>query len=308
MVRGSFQVSAGEAEKEVARKLDMGLTVLGLHSQENLGLMLNLLGLKPPEGALTGLDGVLIGLRTRDLLQHLLEARCRLSLVVLLIEDLHWIDSVSEEVLGRIVDGEALLLLHTRRPEYEPTWLEQSVVTKLHLEPLPAGDIRRLIQVRLGVEVLPEALARQVTEKAEGNALFAEEIVSFLTERGVLRVSGGKVEFDASAVAATLPASVQSLLIARVDHLAPQDRTLLQAAAVIGRRFNPELLAVAANSGDNINARLAEMQALDLVYPEAKSRDYSFKHALVRNALYQSRVPSDRSSPNIFHPSRNRRM
>ena len=107
VVRGSFQVSAGEAEKEIARKLEMGLTVLGLHSPENLGLLLNLLGLKPPEGALAGLDGVLIGLRTRDLLQHLLEARCRLSPVVLLIEDLHWIDSVSEEVLGKIVDGES---------------------------------------------------------------------------------------------------------------------------------------------------------------------------------------------------------
>ena len=79
VVRGSFQVSAGEAEKEVARKLDMGLTILGVHSQENLGLLLNLLGLKPPEGALAGLDGVLIGLRTRDLLQNLLEARCRLT-------------------------------------------------------------------------------------------------------------------------------------------------------------------------------------------------------------------------------------
>jgi hypothetical protein len=73
VVRGSFQVNAGEAENEVARKLEMGLTVLGLNSLENLGLLLNLLGLKPPEGAITGLDGVLIGLRTRDLLRQLLE-------------------------------------------------------------------------------------------------------------------------------------------------------------------------------------------------------------------------------------------
>ncbi len=98
VVRGAFQVRSGEAENEVPRKLEMGLTGLGLNSPESLGLLLNMLGLKPPEGALTGLDGVLIGLRTRDLLQILLEARCRLSPVVLLIEDLHWIDSVSQEV------------------------------------------------------------------------------------------------------------------------------------------------------------------------------------------------------------------
>ena len=69
-------------------------------------------------------------------------------------------------------------------------------MTKLHLEPLPAGDIRRLVQARLGVEVLPETFVRQVEEKAEGNPLFAEEIVSFLTERGVLRTTASKVEFD----------------------------------------------------------------------------------------------------------------
>ncbi len=168
VLRGSFDVSAGESEKEVARKLDMSLTVLGLQSLQNLGLLLNLLGLKPPEEALTGLDGVLVGLRTRDLLQHLLEARCRISPVVMLIEDLHWIDSASEEVLGKIIDGDVQLplqLVYTRRPEYEPAWLDRSVVAKLRLDPLPAGDIRRLVQARLGVATVPDALARLVVEK-----------------------------------------------------------------------------------------------------------------------------------------------
>ena len=291
VVRDLVQVGAGEAEKEIAQKLEVGLTAVGLNSPQNLGLLLHLLGLNVPSGALTGLDGVLIGLRTRDLLQQLLEARCRLSPVVIVIEDLHWIDTVSEEVLGKIVGSEAklrLLVLPTRRPEYVPPWLDRTVVTKLHLEPLPVGDIRRLVQARLGVEVLPETLVRQVAEKAEGNPLFAEEIVSFLTERGVLRAVAGKVEFDTNAVAAALPASVQSLLTARVDRLAPEDRTLLQAASVIGRRFDTELLAAAMDNVDDIDARLAAMQALDLVRSEGKSSNYSFKHALVRDALYQS--------------------
>ena len=234
---------------------------------------------------------MLIGLRTRELLQQLLEARCRLSPLVMVIEDLHWIDSVSEEVLGRIVDSEAklrLLLLETRRPDYMPAWLDRKVVIKLRPEPLPTSDIRRLAQARLAVDVLPETLARQVTEKAEGNPLFAEEIVSFLIERGVLRTTAGKVEFDESAVATALPASVQSLLTARVDRLAPKDRGFLQAASVIGRRFDPELLASAVGETQDINARLAAMQALDLIRPEGLSGDYAFKHALVRDALYES--------------------
>jgi predicted ATPase len=120
VVRGSFRVGAGEAEKGIVQKLEMGLTTLGLHSLRNLGLLLHLLGLKAPEGSLTGLDGVLIGLRTRELLQQLLEARCRLSPVVMMIEDLHWIDSASQELLGRIVESEGslrLLLVTTRRPD-----------------------------------------------------------------------------------------------------------------------------------------------------------------------------------------------
>ena len=299
VVRGSFQVKEGEAEAEIARKLETGLTVFGLQSPENLGLMLNLLGLKPPEVSLAGLDGVLIGLRTRDLLQNLLEAPCCVSQVVLLIEDLHWIDSVSQEVLGKIVEGETglrLLLLHTRRPEYDPPWCDTPVVTTLSLEPLPAGDIRRLVQTRLGVDSLPEALVRQVTEKAEGNALFAEEILSFLTERGLLGTVAGKVEFDPKSVAAVLPASLQSLLTARVDRLAPTDRSLLQAAAVIGRRFDPQLLAAVVDGGGDVAARLAAMQGLDLVHSGGEFGDCSFKHALVRDALYQSLLRGPRAA------------
>jgi class 3 adenylate cyclase len=298
VVRSSFQVSAGDPEKDVERKLEIGLTVLGLSSLQNLGLLLNLLGLNPPEGALTGLDGLLIGLRTRDLVQSLLEVRCRLSPVVLLLEDLHWIDSVSEEVLGRMIGSEAklpLLLLHTRRPEYHPEWLDRSIVTTLHVEPLAAGDIRHLVQARLGVESLPEAFGLLITEKAEGNALFAEEIVSFLAERGVLRTNAGKAEFDAGVVAA-LPASVQSLLTARVDRLAPQDRALLQAAAVIGRRFDSQLLGAVLDRLNDVDTRLAATYALDLVHPDGKLGDYFFKHALVRDALYQSLLKEPRAA------------
>jgi class 3 adenylate cyclase len=123
VVRGVFRIGVGEAESEIARKLQMGLTALGIYSVRNLGLLLHLLGLRVPDGALTGLDGLLIGLRTRELLQEVLEARCRVSPVVMVVEDLHWIDSVSEEVLGKILGANVqmrLLMLTTRRPEYLP--------------------------------------------------------------------------------------------------------------------------------------------------------------------------------------------
>jgi class 3 adenylate cyclase len=298
VVRGSFHINAGEPEKDVAQKLEMGLKALGLHSVPNLGLLLHLLGLQVPEGALTGLHGVLIGLRTRELLQHLVEARCHASSGVMVIEDLHWIDSASEELLGKIVSSERklqLLIVHTRRPEYTPSWLHRRDIIKLPLDSLHTSEIRHLVQMRLAIDDLPERLAHQLAEKAEGNPLFAEEIVSFITEQGMLRVSGGKLSFDPSVVAATLPASVQGLLSARVDRLAPKDRALLQAASVIGRQFDPELLAVVMGEAD-INAPLAAMQALDLIRFDGKSGDYAFKHALVRDALYQSLLTDPRKA------------
>ena len=248
----------------------MGLTALGLQSNRNLGLLLHLLGLRVPDEALVGLDGPLIGLRTRELLQQLLEARCRLSPVVMIIEDLHWIDSVSQELLGKIIDSESklrLLLLTTRRPEYAPPWLAGATIIKLPLEPLANGDIRHLVRARLGVDALPEALARQVMERTEGNPLFAEEMITFLTERGILRIVAGKLDFEVSAVAAALPASIQGVLTARVDRLAPEDRALLQAASVIGRHFDPLLLARVVGETD-IDDRITAMEALDLVLRE----------------------------------------
>jgi class 3 adenylate cyclase len=302
VVRGSFRLNAGESGEDIAKKLEVGLTSLGLYSARNLGLLLHLLGLKAPDGALAELDGVLIGLRTRELLQQLLEARCKLSPVVMVIEDLHWADSVSERLLGKIVNDEGklrLLLLTTHRPEYIPPWLDCPAVTQMiHLEPLPSGDIRRLVQARLGTEAFSEALARQVAEKVEGNPLFAEEIVSFLTEQGMFHAKGGKLEFDPSVVAAAMPASVQSVLIARVDRLSPKDRELLQAASVIGRRFDPKLLAVAVGETD-VDAQLGAMQALDLIHTDARSTDYVFKHALVQDALYQSLLTERRQGLHV---------
>jgi tetratricopeptide (TPR) repeat protein len=297
LVRGSFRVAAGEDQAAVARKLDDGLKVLGLGSAQNLGLLLNLLGLNTPEGSLQSLDGVLIGFRTRDLLRRLLRARCQMSRGIIAIEDLHWIDSASEELLGEIVtstESLPLMIVHTRRPEYRPPWSEQPNVSHVPLEPLSAGETARIVEARFGGDNLPEELRRLVAAKAEGNALFAEELVSFLLERGFVRRESGRIFFDAATVASALPASVQSLLTARVDRLASADRALLQAAAVIGRRFDPDLLAVVTGASGDIDLSLAAMQALDLVHRENKTGDYIFKHSLVRDAVYSSLLSTAR--------------
>jgi class 3 adenylate cyclase len=297
IVRGSFRVSEGEAESEIARKLDKGLSILGLASEPHLGLLFNLLGLKAPEGSLAGLDGVLIGLRTRDLLVRLLQERCRLAPVVMLLEDLHWIDSASEEVLARVIalDELALLIVETHRGEYTAPWSNHKRVSALKLEPLAAVDTTQIIRSRLNVVDLPATLAQLVTNRAEGNPLFAEEITSDLLERGAVRRTAKGIAFDAESIVAALPTTIQSLLSARVDRLPAEDRSLLQAAAAIGRRFGRDLLA-AVTRLETLDTRLAAIQALDLIYPDATSEGFVFKHALVRDALYDSLLKQPRKS------------
>ncbi|MBV8473988.1 MAG: AAA family ATPase, partial [Hyphomicrobiales bacterium] len=298
VVRGAFLLNAGEAPDVVAAKLETGLKSLGRNAAEDLGLVLNLLGLTPPERSLVGLDGLLIGLRTRDLLLSLLAARAAMSPLALLIEDLHWIDSASEELVDKIVRDDAnlkALVLLTYRPEYRPAWAPCANVTELPLEPLPALQVRRIVAARLGVAEVPDALAKAIADRADGNALFAEEIVAFLVERDALRVTGGTVGFEESRVAAALPSSVESLLAARVDQLFPAQRALLQAASAIGRRFDPGVLATVTGRNDT-EVALAEIASLGLVRASETGGDYEFKHTLVRDALYQSLLSEPRAA------------
>ena len=161
---------------------------------------------------------------------------------------------------------------------------------------MSARETARIAEARLGVDHLPEALAKLIAAKAEGNALFAEEIASFLIERGIVRRSAAGLDFDSAAVAAALPESVQSLLASRVDRLAPADRNLLQAAAVVGRRFDPDLVAVVGGAGGNAETSFAAMEALDLIHRVEGSSDYVFKHALVRDALYNGLLSGPRAA------------
>jgi class 3 adenylate cyclase len=296
IVCGCFGVTVGEAPEMVARRLSDGLIALELFSPQNLGLLLQLLGLAALPASL---EGVPIELRQRDLLQELLQARCRGSRLVILLEDLQWIDSASEEVLARIIqagDASALAILHTRRPEYLPPWLDHASTTTLRLGPLSGAGIRRIAQGRIGGGHVPDPLLRLIVERADGNPLFAEEIASSLLERGVLRRKVGILEYDASVAAGVLPTSLKSLLASRMDALEPRDRSVLRVAAVIGRRFNVEILAAVVGDEGDLGKRLAALEAQDLLRRDDAPRDFAFRHALLRDVLYDSLLGADRAA------------
>lgn len=293
VTRDIFRIRPEDDPGAIAQKLEGGLQRLGLHSAENIGLLQNLLGHAPSDGSLAGLDGVLIGLRTRDLLPSLIAAQCQAAMVVLLLEDIHWIDGASEEVLAKLIEGDTthnLLIIHARRPEYQPRWHGAPCVTTQSLSPLAEADVVRVVTTRLGVEQLPAALIRQVTERGGGNPLFSEEILGFLVEQGAVRVESGEAVFDVEAGTSALPTSLLGLLAARLDRLPQGDRGLLQVAAVIGRRFDVGLLCLAA-SAEDVDAALRRLHGQDIVAPDADGFHYVFKHVLMRDCVYHSLLP-----------------
>lgn len=296
VVRRVFRVERDENAAGTARKLDMGLGSVGLATRENVALLMNLLGLAPLPGSLEGLDGVLIGLRTRSLLLDLLRERCKLSPVVVLLEDLHWIDQASQELLGRLINAEdapRLLIVNTYREGYQPSWLGHANTTVHRLEPLSQDDTARIATVRLGSAAVDAALVRLIVDKAEGNPLFAEEIANFLIELQSEQASG--VHNAHRGTVTPLPASVQSLLMARVDRLTPADKEVLQAASVMGRRFGADTLARATEIRD-IGERLSAVEALDLIHPDGATGDFVFKHALICDALYSGLLSAQRAA------------
>jgi class 3 adenylate cyclase/tetratricopeptide (TPR) repeat protein len=302
IVRGAFHIAPGDDASTITSKLDEGLRSVSLDSDQNQGLLLNLLGRDPPRGALAGLDGVLIGLRTRELLRLLVEARARLAPLILLFEDIHWLDSASEALLASLAAIYApmrLLILHTRRPTYAPPWGGRANVKRLELGPLSARETFRVAQARLRVEKLPEALGALIAEKAEGNALFAEEIVSFLLARGVVKRNAAGVTFDPAAVTAALPESIHSILTARVDQMPREARDLLQLAAVIGRRFDPHLVLALTEGSNREASSFSVLDAADLIHRDELTGDYLFKHILVRDAIYSGLLSGPRAAMHL---------
>src|SRR4029453_16468374 len=292
IVRSLLRLGEGEDQQEVTRKICHGLEDLGMPPDTSLPLLLALLGLEGAGEALRGLDGEIIGARTRAVLQGLLQQQCHSAPAVLCLEDLHWIDTASEALLRQIMQSDTrvpLLLLCSSRPPYQLPWAGRPHVTALPLAPLSEESTLALVKQCLGTDALPEELAQLIGEKTEGNPLFAEEITRYLLESGILRRTNGRIAWQPVGQAVQIPATLQDLLLARVDGLAEAPRALLQVAAVLGHRFPVDLLRTIYGGHDDTFAQcLQELEAHDLIArQETEGRaPYQFTHVLIQDTLY----------------------
>ena len=219
--------------------------------------------------------------------------------VLIVVEDLHWIDPTSQDLLDRMVARVAnlpVLLVVTVRPELQPTWVDQPHVSMLPLSRLGLRDSAAIINGVSKNKALPDAVIKQVLARADGVPLFVEELTSTLLESGLLREMPDRYVVEGPLPALAMPTTLQTSLVARLDGLGSV-KDVAQVGAAIGREFSHELIAaVSALAVTELDAALERLTASGLISQRGTppNATYSFKHALVQDAAYVTMLKSRR--------------
>jgi class 3 adenylate cyclase/DNA-binding SARP family transcriptional activator len=221
------------------------------------------------------------------------------SPVLIVFEDVHWIDPTSLDLLDRMVARVAnlpVLLIVTVRPELQPTWVGEPHVSMLPLNRLGRRDSAGIIAGVAKHRALPDAVVDQVLARADGVPLFIEELTSTLIESGVLRETDEGYALDGPLPELAIPTTLQASLVARLDRLA-SIKGVAQIGAAIGREFSHELIgAVSALGSIDLDVALERLTASGLIFRSGSPpiATYSFKHALVQDAAYATLVKNRR--------------
>jgi class 3 adenylate cyclase/tetratricopeptide (TPR) repeat protein len=288
------QVDDSDDVRTIRAKVTGQVVTLDAALQETVPALLALLDALPEDSAFLHLDPPQRRQRTLVALQRLLLRESQEQPLLLVFEDLHWIDSETQALLDSLVERlptAQLLLLVNYRPEYQPSWGSKTYYTQLRLEPLPPASAAAVLQALLGNDPSLVPLKQLLMARTEGNPFFLEESVHTLVETGVLVGAPGAYQLVKPFDSLQMPATVQAVLAARIDRLPPEEKRLLQTAAVIGTEVPFALLQAIADVPEvALHRGLAYLQAAEFLYeirlfPEP---EYTFKHALTHEVAYNS--------------------
>ncbi|MGH7322847.1 MAG: AAA family ATPase, partial [Candidatus Rokuibacteriota bacterium] len=294
LLRDYFGLDERDAGESLRERLTAQLLALGKAFQPVIPAVLTLLEMPVEDDAWRKLDPALRRQATLDAVKRLLLRESHAQPLLLLVEDLHWIDSETQALLDSLVDSlptARILLLVSYRPEYQHAWGGRTYYTQLRLDPLSAPSAEALLRTLLGDAAALPPLVRLLIERTEGNPFFLEETVRSLLETGVIVGEPGAYRLVKPAAGIQMPATVQAVLAARIDRLPPDEKQLLQSAAVIGKDVPLMLLeAIAEDPGDALRLWLAHLQAAEFLYETSlfPEPEYTFKHALTLEVAYQS--------------------
>jgi class 3 adenylate cyclase/tetratricopeptide (TPR) repeat protein len=262
--------------------------------QDAVPTLLSLLDTLPEDSPFLQLDPPQRRQRTLDALKRVLLRESQEQPLLLVFEDLHWIDSETQALLNSLVESlpsARLLLLVNYRPEYQHGWGGKTYYAQLRLDPLPAVSADELLQVLLGDDASLQPLTHLLITRTEGNPFFLEESVRTLVETGVLVGEPGAYSPGQVLPTIQVPATVQAVLAARIDRLPPEEKRLLQTAAVIGYEVPlPLVQGIAALPEADLHRGLAHLQAAEFLYETRlfPEREFTFKHALTYEVAYGS--------------------
>jgi class 3 adenylate cyclase/tetratricopeptide (TPR) repeat protein len=231
--------------------------------------------------------------QTLDSIKRLLLRESHVQPLLVLFEDLHWIDEETQAFLDSLVESlqtARLLLLVNYRPEYQHAWAVKTY-HQLRIDSLPPGSAEELLEGLLGPDAGLAGLKRLLIERTEGNPFFLEESVRTLIETKALIGERGQYHLARATESFKIPATAQAILASRIDRLSPEDKRLLQAASAIGKDVPFTLLrAVAEVPEEPLRRGLSHLQAAEFLY-EARlfpDLEYTFKHALIHEVTYGS--------------------
>ena len=294
LLKGYFQIADRDEPRAIREKVMGKLLALDRALEPALPAFLALLDVPVEDRRWEVLDPPQRRQRTLDALKRLLLRESQVQPLLVVFEDLHWIDAETQAVLDRLVESlptARLLLLVNYRPEYRHGWGGKTYYRQLRLDPLAPETATALLETLLGGDAGLEPLKRLLLARTEGNPFFLEESVRSLVDDGVLVGERGAYRLVKTPKTVHVPATVQAILAARIDRLPPEDKDLLQTASVIGTDVPLAVLAgVAGEPADALAEGLARLQAAEFLYETSLFPDveYTFKHALTHEVAYGS--------------------
>jgi len=293
LLKSYFEIIPEDDERKRREKVAGKVVILDRTLEDTLPYLYSLLGISESDDPLAALDPQTRRRRTLEAIKRVLVRESLSQPLIVVFEDLHWIDSETQALLNLIVDALAtarILLLLNYRPEYHHQWGSKTYYVQLRLDPLGRESSDEMLTILLNntAELVP--LKRLVIERTEGNPFFMEETVQALFEEGVF-VRNGTVKLAKQIDQIRVPPTVQAILASRIDRLPAAEKELLQTLAVLGREFSSRLIKrVVDKSDEELDSMLFELQLGEFIYeqPAFPDIEYIFKHGLTQEVAYAS--------------------
>jgi predicted ATPase/class 3 adenylate cyclase len=291
LLHGYFKIAGEDDQRARRAKVTGNVLTLDRSLEDTLPYLFSLLGIVEGEDPLAKMDSQVKKRRTLEAIKRIMLRESLNQPLMVIFEDLHWIDDQTQELLNLLADSIAtsqILLAVNYRPEYSQRWDSKTYYTALRLDPLGKESAEEMLSALLGdgLDLLP--LKELIVRRTEGTPFFMEEMVQALFEDGMLQ-RNGTVKLVKSITAVKVPGTVQGILAARIDRLPADEKGLLQTLAVIGREFSFGLVRnVTQKQEEELERILAGLQLGEFIYeqPGLSEPAYIFKHALTQDVAY----------------------